>query len=136
MSGKQIFITEFDRDRLELLLEENCGAYLAPYLDALRSELDRAKIVPSREISAEVITMNSTISLTDVDTGEAQRFTLVFPNEADASRGKISIIAPLGTAMLGYRVGEVFEWTVPIGTKRWRIDRIIYQPEAAGDFHL
>lgn len=136
MSSKQIYITEFDRDRLENLLERTSGEHLEPYLDALRTELDRAKVVPSREVPAEVITMNSTIALTEVDTGEAERFTLVFPKDADVNSGKISILAPLGTAMLGYRVGDVFEWNVPVGKKRWRVDRIIYQPEAAGDYHL
>lgn len=136
MSAKEIYITEIDRDRLENLLDRPSGPHLEPYLDALRSELERAKVVPSREIPPDVVTMNSTVSLIDVDTGEEERFTLVFPKDADANTGKISVIAPLGTAMLGYRVGDIFEWEVPIGRKRWRVEKVIYQPEAAGDFHL
>lgn len=136
MSAKRIYITEFDRDRLKSFLDRPSGPDLEPYLDALRAELDRAKVVPSRDIPPDVVTMNSTISLFDIDTGEVEQFTLVFPRDADADVGKISVIAPLGTAMLGYRVGDVFEWNVPIGRKRWRVDKVIYQPEAAGDYHL
>lgn len=134
MATKRIYITESDRVRLNDLLERSRDPELKPYLDALRSELERAKVVPSREIPADVVTMNSTISLTDVDTGETEEFTLVFPQDADAEIGRISVIAPLGTAMLGYRVGNVFEWQVPQGRTRWRVEKVLYQPEAAGDF--
>ena len=126
MNAKKIYVTGYDRERLERLLEQPPDEELAGYLKDLRSELDRA----------EVITMNSTVSLIDVESSEEEEFTLVFPKDADADSGRISVMAPLGTAMLGYRVGDVFEWDVPMGRKRWRVARVIYQPEAAGHYHL
>ena len=92
-------------------------------------------VAPER-IPPDVITMNSTVSLVDLTATEDVEFTLVFPKESDADAGKISVMAPLGTAMLGYRVGDIFEWDVPMGRKRWRVARVIYQPEAAGHFYL
>jgi regulator of nucleoside diphosphate kinase len=97
---------------------------------ALRSELERAEIVAPNEVPADVITMNSRAELLDLDTNERMEFTLVFPAEADIEEGKISILAPLGTAMLGYRVGDEFEWAVPYGYRRLRVTRIEFQPEA------
>jgi regulator of nucleoside diphosphate kinase len=61
---------------------------------------------------------------------------VVFPSEADSEQGKISILAPVGTALLGYRVGDTVEWKLPGGLRRLKIERILYQPEAAGDYHL
>ena len=80
--------------------------------------------------------MNSQACLIDLDTGEKMTYTLVFPRDADVERGKISVLAPIGTAMLGYRVGDVFEWSVPEGLRRLKVKRILYQPEACGDYQL
>ena len=63
-------------------------------------------------------------------------YSLVFPNEADLSQGKISVLAPIGTAMLGYQAGEIIEWDVPAGLKRFKVEEVLYQPEGAGDYHL
>ena len=136
MSAKQIYLTKYDRERLEQLLEAPRSAGMGGYLDALQTELDRAVLVEPVEIPPDVITMNSTVSLIDIGSSEEEVFTLVFPTDGDADAGKISVMAPLGTAMLGYRVGDVFEWDVPMGRKRWRVAKVIYQPEAAGDYHL
>ena len=135
MNAKKIYITGYDRERLERLLERPPEGLIG-YLDDLRTELDRAVAVEPGEIPPDVITMNSTVSLVDVDTAEEEDFTLVFPKDADADSGRISVMAPLGTAMLGHRVGDVFEWEVPMGRKHWRVAGVIYQPEAAGDYHL
>jgi regulator of nucleoside diphosphate kinase len=96
----------------------------------LRSELERAEIVAPDEVPPDVITMNSRAELLDLDTNERMEFTLVFPAQADIEEGKISILAPLGTAMLGYRVGDEFEWAVPHGYRRLRVTQIEFQPEA------
>jgi regulator of nucleoside diphosphate kinase len=80
--------------------------------------------------------MNSTVRLIDLETGEPETYTLVYPENAEPAAGKISILAPVGTAMLGYAVGDVFEWEVPAGMRRLKVDAILYQPEAAGDFDL
>jgi regulator of nucleoside diphosphate kinase len=72
----------------------------------------------------------------DMDTGKELVYSLVFPSEADSSNGKISILAPVGTAMIGYGVGDIIEWRVPAGLRRFRVEQILYQPEAAGEYHL
>lgn len=136
MNAKKIYITGYDRERLERLLEQPPDRNLTGYLEDLRTELDRAVVVEPERILPDVITMNSLVSLVKVDSAEEEAFTLVFPKDADADAGRISVMAPLGTAMLGYRVGDVFEWDVPMGRKRWRVAKVIYQPEAAGDYHL
>jgi regulator of nucleoside diphosphate kinase len=98
--------------------------------------LERAQVVPSRDISGDVITMNSTVTLKDLDTNEEETYTLVYPEQADTTQGKVSILAPIGTAMLGYRAGDVFEWDVPAGKRRLKVEKILYQPEASGNYDL
>jgi regulator of nucleoside diphosphate kinase len=136
MSGKTIRITEFDLERLKKLLNE--AKYTeyrkSQYLEKLQMELSRAEIVSPQNVPGGVITMNSTVCLLDLDTGEEEIYTLVFPEDAELGQGKISILAPIGTAMLGYEVGDVFEWEVPAGKRRLRVEKILYQPEASGDY--
>lgn len=138
MSDKNIRITEVDRQRLiDLIVNAQSGEYRGSvYLEKLRGELDRAQILTSQEIPGEVITMNSKVVLLDLDNKEEETYTLVYPEHANSAEGKISILAPIGTAMLGYQVGDVFEWEVPAGKRRLRIEKILYQPEAAGDYEL
>ncbi len=138
MSNKSIQITEFDLRRLIKLLREaeHTDYRGSEYLDKLRAELDCAQIVPSQAVSQEVVTMNSTVVVLDSITREEETYTLVFPEYADIGQGKISILAPVGTAMLGCKVGDSFESKVPDGKRRLKVKRIIYQPEAAGDYHL
>ena len=139
MSGKhKIHISEFDTKRLKGLIkfaEERSDKRVRQYLDELDGELDRAEIVKPEEIPTDVITMNSTFRLRDLDSGEEVVYTLVFPGKADSTNGKISILAPIGTAVLGYRVGDAIEWKVPAGLKRLRVEEILYQPEAASVYH-
>jgi regulator of nucleoside diphosphate kinase len=97
--------------------------------------VNRAVIVDPREVPPDLVTMNSCADILDLDSGETVTFTLVFPSEADVDEGKISILAPIGSGMLGYRVGDEFEWQVPAGIRRMRVTRVSYQPEAAGEFH-
>lgn len=138
MSATKIYITEFDLKRLKELIKvagEFGDKRVVQHLEELDGELDNADLVQSQEIPHDVITMNSTFRLRNLDTGETVVYTLVFPSEAASANGKISVLAPIGTAVLGYRVGDVVEWPVPAGLKRLRIDEIVYQPEAAGDYH-
>jgi regulator of nucleoside diphosphate kinase len=138
MSPKdRIYITEFDLRRLRGLIkyaEELWDKRVAEYLEELGEELDRAEVVKPEEIPTDVITMNSIFRLTDLDSGDNVVYTLVFPAKADSNNGKISILAPIGTAVLGYRAGDTVEWKVPAGLKRFRVDKIMYQPEAAGEY--
>jgi len=138
MNNKSIQITEFDFQRLNRLLRqaEHSDYRGSEYLAELQTELDHAQLVPSHAISQEIVTMNSKVVLLDLATRKEETYTLVFPEDADLSQGKISILAPIGTAMLGYGIGDTFEWEVPAGKRRLKVKRIIYQPEAAGDYHL
>jgi len=120
-----IFITEFDLERLQKLIEEKraIGGDSA-YLNDLEEELSRARIVGSKDIPGDVITMNSTACLRDLATGEELTLSLVFPQDADIEQGRISILAPIGTGMIGYRTGDVIEWQVPAGLRRIEIKEI------------
>ncbi|MGH9549953.1 MAG: GreA/GreB family elongation factor [Terriglobales bacterium] len=100
-------------------------------MKALQSELARAAIVAPEDLPPDVITMNSCAELFDLDTKERIEFTLVFPVDANVEEGKMSVLAPLGTAMLGYRVGDEFEWIVPYGLRRLKVTAVRFQPEAA-----
>jgi regulator of nucleoside diphosphate kinase len=134
-----IYITEADLDRLRTLIAvmRNPGHdKVREYLDQLEDELDRAEIVTPQSIPQDVITMRSRVRLRDVVSGQEMVYSLVFPNEADLSQGRISVLAPIGTAMLGYQVGEIIEWDVPAGLKRFKVEEVLYQPEGAGDYHL
>jgi len=131
---RDIYITDYDLIRLRELLQ--VGISFAERdrqsLEALQGELDRAHIVEPTAIPHDVVTMNSRVRLTDVETNEEQVYTVVFPSEANLEQRKISILAPIGTAILGYRVGDTVEWRVPGGVRTLRIEEILYQPEAAG----
>ena len=134
----KIYITEFDSRRLRELIDvasEFGDKRTLQYLQELSDELDQADLVRPEEIPNDVITMNSTFRLQNLDNGEEAVYSLVFPADADSLRGKISVLAPIGTAVLGYRVGDTVEWDVPAGLKRLTVREIVYQPEAAGDYH-
>lgn len=133
-----ISITQFDKQRLSHLLtgisrDENPDR---EDLWSLEQEIARAEVITSREATADLVTMNSRFRVTDLDSGQSMEYTLVFPHEANYKEGRISILAPLGTALLGFRVGDVVEWRMPAGTRRLRIDEILYQPESEGHYHL
>ncbi len=136
MKQRKIFITAFDKKRLDELIAvaREFGEYTRKDLGDLVAELNRANVVESTKIPANVVTMNSKVVLHDLDTSEKETYSLVFPNEADASSGAISVLAPIGTAILGYQENDVVEWPVPSGIRKIRIEKILYQPEAAGDF--
>jgi regulator of nucleoside diphosphate kinase len=138
MEPRDIYITQFDLSRLRELLQ--VGLSFAERdresLESLQEELDRAHIVEPRAIPHDVITMNSRVRLKDLETNEEKVYTLVFPSEADLSQQKISVLAPIGTAILGYRIGDTVEWRVPAGVKNMRIEDILFQPEAEGHYQL
>jgi regulator of nucleoside diphosphate kinase len=139
--GKEtnIYITKPDHERLTKLIEiarEREGDGNREYLDRLEEELERAEVVEQKDIPPSVITMRSTVSLKDLDTGEEMIYWLVFPTEANYDEGKISVLAPVGTALLGYRRGDVIKWEVPSGVRRLKVEKVLYQPESKGDFHL
>ncbi len=138
MQKRKIYITEFDYKRLKkLTIVVNEFTYDGPdYIRDLNEELEKAKRVDSKEIPPDIITMNSKIRMRDLDTDEKIVFTLVFPEDADIDSGRISIMSPVGTAILGYSVGDTVEWPVPGGNSRIKIEEILYQPEKSGNYDL
>ena len=133
-----IHITTQDKQRLEDLLIEVQASDPRKHgdLKALTQELRRAVVVDRKDVFSDVITMNSRAEMRDLESGETVAFTLVFPSEANIDEEKISVLAPIGAGMLGYRVGDEFEWNVPGGLRRMKVTKVEYQPEAAGDFDL
>ena len=138
MAKKQIYITDSDIKRLSELIKvaREFGKEDEIYLRDLEEELNRGKVVESKAIPENVITMNSKIRIRNLDTNEEMIFQLVFPEDADSSQEKISILAPIGTAVIGYKTDDIIEWKIPVGLARLKIKEILYQPEAAGDYHL
>lgn len=138
VQNRQIVITEFDLQRLQDLIEEMLEQPSRDnrYLDELNEELLRADVVAPQEIPPQIVTMNSKVRLQDLDSKAELEYTLVFPGDANLEQGRISVLAPVGMAMIGYRVGDTITWKVPAGIKRLKVKKILYQPEAAGDFSL
>ncbi len=129
-------ITQFDMDRLRSMIAgaSQYGAKLRDRLDVLEKELDRAVILEAKRVPKNVVTMHSRVHLTRIDSGQESIYELVFPSDADIAEGKISILAPIGTALLGQEIGTVVEWSVPSGRIRMKIEKIIYQPESSGHY--
>jgi len=135
MKTGEIYITDHDMERLRALIEIY-GADDTPYLDRLEEELDRARVVGPKDIPADVVTMNSVVRVKDLDTGEERSFALVFPNKTGIGERVVSILAPIGTALIGCREGDSIDWEVPAGTRRIQITQIVYQPERIGNYEL
>ena len=132
MTKRTIIMTAADREELTYAIAA-AGKHPArgrPATPAHEAEQARAKSADANDLPPDVITMNCRAEQLDLHTGELMEFTLVFPIDADIEAGKISILAPLGTAMLGYRVGDEFEWAVPYGLRRLKVTYVPFQPEA------
>jgi regulator of nucleoside diphosphate kinase len=124
-------LTQPDRDRLvNLLKSHNAHGVPGNTRLALYTTIKTADIVSPSAIAQSVVTMNSIVSLIDLTNGLIRTCTLVYPGEANVDRLKISVLAPLGAALLGRSEGEAIEFTVPAGTKRFFIQKVLYQPEA------
>lgn len=138
MQHRTIYITKFDLERLEDLLAA-AGEFSyrdRSDLEELEAELQEGNLVDSKDVPPNVVTMNSQVQIVDVDSKQSMVFTLVFPKEADIDAGKLSVLSPIGTAILGYSEGDVIHWHVPAGLRRIKIEKILYQPESAGDYQL
>jgi regulator of nucleoside diphosphate kinase len=128
----RIYITDDDCERLRRLIagRRRASSVDKEYLDILEQELDRAEVVEPEDIPRDVVTMNSEVRLKDLDSGESRVYRLIFPAQTRTGN-TVSVLAPIGTAMLGYRVGDVIAWRVPKGIRRLEVLEVIYQPEAA-----
>lgn|SRR5690606_32539124 len=136
MSSKpNIILSSLDVERLEKLIE-SLPDNAFPGKAALENELARADVVDPRKVPPSVVTMNSRVKFSVVSTGESFNLTLVYPKDVDAAGDKISILAPVGSALLGLSQGDEIEWPKPGGGMlRVRIDEVLYQPERAGELH-
>jgi regulator of nucleoside diphosphate kinase len=136
MKARDIYVTDSDLERLNEVIKTAKEKYEKDRncLSKLVAELERAQILPHDAIPPDVVTMNSVVSLKDLDTKEEMVFRLVYPGETDFDEEVVSVLAPVGTAVLGYRVGDTIEWEVPGGMRRLQIMEILHQPEAEGEF--
>lgn len=131
----QITLSEQDAERLERLLESLPDSAF-PGKAQLEAELSRADIVDAHQMPPNVVTMNSKVRFKVQSSAEEFTLTLVYPKDVDGSGGTISILAPVGSALLGLAEGDEIEWPKPGGgTLRVRIEEILYQPERSGDYH-
>lgn len=135
MSTKSsIIMSRLDVERIDALLERMSPVQATQY-EGLRAELDRAQVVEPGQVPADVVTMNSVVTFKDEASGDEMTVTLVYPSGAGVP-GAVSILAPVGSALLGLRVGQDIDWPTPDGRKRhFRVLEIEYQPESAGDLH-
>ncbi len=132
-TNPQIYLTDQDFQRLQILVSEADGAVA----EALDEELARANVVAQKDIPRDVVTMNSKIEYIDVKTGDKNIVSLVYPQDANFEEGKISVLAPIGAALLGLKVGESIDWKLPSGqVKQVKVEQILFQPEAEGQFNL
>ncbi|MGH2607572.1 MAG: nucleoside diphosphate kinase regulator [Tepidiformaceae bacterium] len=129
-----IVITEDDMARLKELVRHGRVALRRDqgHLEDLERELGHAEVVPAEDVPRDVVTLHSTVRVLDVDTGAIMVYTVVFPPEANLAANRISVLAPIGTALIGYRVGDVIDWKTPGGTRRLRVEAVLFQPEASG----
>lgn len=130
-----IVISTLDADRLEALLDTlSDGAF--PGKAELDAELARAEVVEPQDVPSTVVSMNSTVRFRVESSQEAFNLTLVYPKDMDSSGSKLSILAPVGSALLGLSEGDQIEWPKPGGgVLRVRIEEIVYQPERSGEYH-
>ena len=136
MHSPEIIITERDSDRLTRLLDVLPDAQRAA-ASALELELERAHVVAPRAVPCDVVTMNSRFVFEEADSGRRTEAVLVYPHDTKQDDKAVSVLAPVGSALLGLRKGQSIDWRMPSGRlKRYRVVDIMYQPEAAGDFHL
>ncbi|KMN49244.1 elongation factor GreAB [Chromobacterium violaceum] len=127
-----ITVSSLDYDRLAALLE-NCE-HDHPVAGRLEAELERADVVDPQAMPSNVVTMNSSVRIRLGD-GQEKQLTLVYPRDADSEQRRISVLAPIGAALLGLSTGQSMQWPTPSGHTELTVLEITYQPEAAGEYH-
>ena len=139
LNNNEILITKYDYGRIMILIDHMRNTFSKEQKEnavKLNQELQRAHKVSSMEIPADYVTMNSIFEIKEKEEIESRIFNLVFPDEANSEQDRISILSPIGTAVIGCRVGNVINWNVPGVLKKFVIINMIYQPEAAGNYNL
>jgi regulator of nucleoside diphosphate kinase len=134
MKSSKITVSRADLTQLQALVNSARQDSRVPVqlLDALEGELARAHVVNDWDLPGDVVAMNSTIWFHDEETEEEECYTLVYPSQADVSQNRISVMAPIGTALIGYRIGDVIEWAVPAGISRLRITKVQHDSQHVG----
>ncbi len=132
--NNRIVVTRSDLERLRAILGARNGSTRdrEHFLD-LRDELEQARVVSEDEVTSDVVTLQSQVRVRDHETGVASDYTVVTPAQADVKSGHVSVLAPLGTALLGYREGDEVEWQMPGGFRRLRIERVRQPQPLASD---
>jgi len=132
MNTQTIIMTWPDHVQLTALVEaqryQKSGCDTLAF-QRLAGELARARLVASHDIPPDVVSMDSRVCVRDLDSSELLTFTLSWPERSDAGNGRVNVLAPLGMALLGSRVGQEVEWPVPGGTRRLRVEAVLFQPE-------
>lgn len=129
----EITLNNKDFEKISMLLD-NADA---DKFEALQNELERATVIDQKDTPKDLVTMNTSFEYKSLDDQKLHKAMLVYPGEEDMDEGKISILAPIGQALIGLRVGQTIDWTLPNGkTRPLKIEKIHYQPEASGDWHL
>jgi regulator of nucleoside diphosphate kinase len=124
MGNKQIVMTRSDASKLRALVNGIKSTRDQDHLDELRFELERAQVLDAEQVPQDVVTMGSRIKVVDLATGEYREFVLAYPSDADIRANRVSVLAPLGTALLGNRAGDEVEWEMPGGLRKLRIDGV------------
>ncbi|MBS0631387.1 MAG: nucleoside diphosphate kinase regulator [Verrucomicrobia bacterium] len=124
MNHSPIYISREDYTKLHLLLATALHTHPNAARAQLRAELDRAVVINPAAFPADVVTMEATVEFEDLGTGEVEEYTITFPERADIERKRISILAPIGTALIGCRVGDVVEWSTPGGVRQLKVRRV------------
>ena len=134
---KTMFITVNDYQRITALNEFEVLQNKRPEIAGrLLQELKSAKTVPQDRISGNVVTMNSRALLRELSSGREVEITITYPQDADSKAQKVSVLSPIGVALLGCREGDITSWRVPAGIGRFKVEKVLYQPEAEGHFYL
>lgn len=139
LSNNELLITRYDYGRIMILLDHLRYTFSKEQKEnaiKLKRELHRAHKVSSMDIPSDYVTMNSIFEIKDKEELESRILNLVFPEEANIEQDRVSILSPIGTAVIGCQVGNVINWNVPGGLKKFVIINMIYQPEAAGNYNL
>ncbi|HWL17971.1 MAG TPA: GreA/GreB family elongation factor [Opitutus sp.] len=131
MNDRPLYMTTDDYAKLRLIVDSLGLSARTGTLQKLRAELDRAVVLDPKAVPANVVTMNSRVEIEDLATGEVEEYTLTFPERANVEQRMLSVLAPIGTAILGYTEGDQVDWNTPGGVRRLRI-RHVARPSFGG----
>ena len=133
---KTMYITHNDYERITALMNVSGQYKNAEITHRLLKELKFAKTFPPDKIADTIVTMNSRVRLKELNSGRETEVTITYPQDADSREKKVSVLSAIGVALLGCREGDITSWRVPGGIGRFKVEKVMYQPEAAGDYYL